>query len=208
MDALRHFEFFGKAYIQVEELNALLKQMKKDAREGKKIGWICDDEGQRISAYIALNKVLVAANAEEVKKRCAERLARIQKEREDKERMQEITRKATEVAWVALTNSVEIDEPIDELRGSWILYKKGDDGPHDFWYFREWDNGKPVIGKGGGMIFAYEGMARKTAERLGKGWVVIDVSQEACRNAERLMAAMFRDDGDGGEADEAEIDNE
>lgn len=50
---------------------------------------------------------------------------------------------------------------------------------------------KPIIGQCDGMVFTYEGMAQHVAEKLGEGWKVIDISQEACRKAERLMAAIL-----------------
>ena len=72
MGTLRHFEFMGKDYVQVDELNALLKRMKKAAYDGIEPGWICDDQGERISAMLALNRLSVILNAG---KRREERLA-------------------------------------------------------------------------------------------------------------------------------------
>lgn len=45
-----------------------------------------------------------------------------------------------------------------------------------------------------GMIFAYKETALSMAERLGDGWHVIDVSQKAIKDAEKLLAAIFRED--------------
>ena len=84
-----------------------------------------------------------------------------------------------------------ISEEIDPA-GSWMVYKAGSK-PREFWYFMEWRNGKPVIGQCDGMVFTYEGMAQHVAEKLGEGWKVIDISQEACKKAERLMAAIFEE---------------
>lgn len=78
----------------------------------------------------------------------------------------------------------------DEPAGSWMVYKAGSK-PREFWYFIEWRKGKPIIGQCDGMVFTYEGMAQHVAEKLGEGWKVIDISQEACKKAERLMAAIF-----------------
>lgn len=78
----------------------------------------------------------------------------------------------------------------DEPEGSWMVYKAGSK-PREFWYFIEWRKGKPIIGQCDGMVFTYEGMAQHVAEKLGEGWKVIDISQEAYRKAERLMAAIF-----------------
>ena len=82
------------------------------------------------------------------------------------------------------------EEP-DETAGSWMVYKAGSK-PKEFWYFVEWINGKALIGNRDGMIFTYEGMARHVAETLGEGWKVVDVSQDACKKAERLMEAIFK----------------
>ena len=82
-------------------------------------------------------------------------------------------------------------EEQDETAGSWMVYKAGSK-PKEFWYFVEWINGKALIGNRDGMIFTYEGMARHVAETLGEGWKVVDVSQDACKKAERLMEAIFK----------------
>lgn len=85
---------------------------------------------------------------------------------------------------------MEEQEEAEEQTGSWMVYKAGSK-PREFWYFIEWRKGKPIIGQCDGMVFTYEGMAKHVAEKLGEGWKVIDISQEACKKAERLMAAIF-----------------
>lgn len=45
-----------------------------------------------------------------------------------------------------------------------------------------------------GMIFAYKETAVSMAERLGDGWQVIDISQKAIQDAEKLLKAIFRED--------------
>ena len=45
-----------------------------------------------------------------------------------------------------------------------------------------------------GMIFAYKETAVSMAERLGDEWHVIDVSQKAIQDAEKLLEAIFRED--------------
>ena len=90
-----------------------------------------------------------------------------------------------------------------EKPGSWMVYRPGD-RPREYWYFIEWRHGKPIIGQCDGMVFTYEGMARHVAEQLGDRWLVVDVNPEACLQAERLLAAIFRDD----DAEEPETDEE
>lgn len=58
------------------------------------------------------------------------------------------------------------------------------------------ENGQPVFSTrmSEGMIFAYMETAVSMAERLGDGWHVIDVSQKAIQDAEKLLEAIFRED--------------
>lgn len=66
--------------------------------------------------------------------------------------------------------------------------------------FIEWHEGSPVVGSlDVAMIFSYEGMAKGIADKLNKllqwdtEWRVMDVSEESCRDAKRLLEAIFRE---------------
>lgn len=184
MESISKYTFHGIDYIKLDELNALLVQMKHDVREGTKPGYICEDEGKRIAAHGALNHLHAVLNKEKNEVKIHERVEQIRKAREAKERVNDAT---------------------DEKPGSYMVYKAV--GPRDYWYFREWENKLPVIGKSGGMIFTYKGMAEHVAELLGEGWYCIDVSPEECYKAKKLLAAIFRDDepeyhGDGTRAED------
>lgn len=187
MESISKYNFHGIEYVKLDELNALLVQMKKDAREGTKPGYICEDDGKRIAAHGALNHLHAVLNKEKNTVKIHERVERLRKEREAREE------KAREE---------------EEKPGSYMVYKPGKK-PMDFWVFREWENGNPVVGKSGGMVFTYEGMAQHVADKLGEGWTVIDVCPRECYKAERLLAAIFRDDeaeeeysGDGTKAED------
>lgn len=176
MESISKYNFHGIEYVKLDELNALLVQMKKDAREGTKPGYICDDEAKRIAAHGALNHLHAVLNKEKNTVKIHERVEQARKAREAKEQACEET---------------------DEEPGNYMVYKA--EGPRDFWYFRVWENKLPVIGKSGGMIFTYKGMAEHVAELLGEGWKVIDVSPEECYKAEKLLAAIFSHIDDGEE---------
>lgn len=66
--------------------------------------------------------------------------------------------------------------------------------------FVEWHEGSPVVGSlDAAMIFSYEGMAKSVAEKMNTllkwdtEWRVMDVSEEACADAKRLLEAIFRE---------------
>lgn len=86
----------------------------------------------------------------------------------------------------------EEHEAILEMPGEFMVYKPGANNHRvDYQVFVEWRDGEPVTAHDGGMIFGYESKAREIAERLGDGWTVIDVSQEAYEDAKRLLSAIF-----------------
>ena len=87
-------------------------------------------------------------------------------------------------------NRYPVERCAEETPGSWMVYRPGAHS-REYEVFVEWREGKPVIGHDGGMIFTYEGMARHVAQKLGEGWTVIDVSQKAIEETEKLLAAIF-----------------
>jgi hypothetical protein len=171
MESISKYNIHGIDYVKVSELNDLIRDMKRKAQAGTEPGYIEPDEGKRMSAMLALNHLGAVLNKEQTEVKMHERL--------------EVTRKVLEEA--------------GEKPGSWMVYKPGDK-PKEFWNFVEWRHGKPIIGQTDGMIFAYEGMAQYVAEKLGDGWKVIDVSPEACYKAEKLLAAIFREDDEDDES--------
>lgn len=50
----------GRVYMDKEELRELVKEYKHKYFEGKEPGFMCDDEGKRISAFVALNHLQAA----------------------------------------------------------------------------------------------------------------------------------------------------
>lgn len=165
MESISKYNLNGIEYVKLTELNELIKAMKRKSLDGTEPGYICEDKGERRAAMLSLNHLEAVLNKENTEQKMHERLEKTKMQREAQE---------------------ETDEPA----GSWMVYKAGNK-PREFWHFIEWRNGKPIIGQCDGMVFTYEGMAQHVAEKLGEGWKVIDVSQEACKKAERLMAAIF-----------------
>ena len=77
-----------------------------------------------------------------------------------------------------------------EMPGSWQVVKII--GKCEYLFFEEWSDGMAVVQKnGGGMVFTYRSKAEEIAEKLGEGWKVIDVSEEAAEADERLLKAIF-----------------
>lgn len=174
MESISKYNIHGIDYVKLTELNDLICEMKRKAQEGTEPGYMETDEGKRMSAMLALNHLGAVLNKEQSEAKLHERLEAIRKSR-------------------------EAQEESDEKPGSYMVYKPGDK-PKEFWYFVEWRYGFPVIGQCDGMVFTYEGMAQHVAGQLGDGWKVIDVSPEACYKAEKLMAAIFREDEEDDES--------
>ena len=170
MESISKYNIHGIEYVKLTELNELIRDMKQKAAAGTEPGYMEPDKDKRMSAMLALNHLGAVLNKEQTEAKLHERLEKTRQE-----------------------------EETDEEPGSYMVYKPGDN-PREYWWFVEWRNGKPIIGQCDGMIFTYAGMAQNVAERLGKGWKVIDVSPEECYKAERLMAAIFREDDEDDES--------
>lgn len=166
MESISKYNLNGIEYVKLSELNDLIKAMKRKCIDGEEPGYICEDMGERRAAMLSLNHLNAVLNKEKVEQKMHERLEKTKTQREAHEE--------------------------DEPAGRWMVYKAGSK-PREFWYFMEWRKGKPIIGQCDGMVFTYEGMAQHVAEKLGEGWKVIDISQDAFKKAERLMAAIFAD---------------
>lgn len=166
MESISKYNLNGIEYVELTELNELIKDMKRKCLDGAEPGYICEDMGQRRAAMLSLNHLGAVLNKEKTEQKMHAWLEKAKAQR-------------------------EVQEEADEPAGSWMVYKAGSK-PREFWYFVEWRKGKPIIGQCDGMVFTYEGMAKHVAETLGKEWTVVDVSEEACRKAERLLAAIFK----------------
>ena len=164
MESISKYNLNGIEYVKLTELNELIKDMKRKSLDGREPGYFCPDVNERRAAMLSLNHLEAVLNKEKTEQKIHERLEKAKTQREAHEE--------------------------DEPAGSWMVYKAGNK-PREFWYFIEWRKGKLIIGQCDGMIFTYEGMAQHVAEKLGEGWKVIDISQEACKKAERLLAAIF-----------------
>lgn len=220
-EAISKFTIFGSEYVKLEDLNEFIRDMQRKTREGKEPGYMNQTKEQRIAVDVTLGHLRVILNKERNFDGILCKLMKTRFEREAAENKLENLRDAKEAAEAAMDQAREAidhaetllnEDEEEEKPGSWMVYKPGKQRG-DFWIFREWDNGDAVIGKDGGMVFTYEGMAQHVADKLGAGWVVIDVSQESVKRAERLLAAIFRDDepeyhGDGTKAEDEDWDEE
>ena len=191
METISKYNLHGIDYVKLTELNDLIREMKKKAQAGTEPGYIEPDEGRRMSAMLALNHLGAVLNKEKTEEKLHERL-------EESRKVIDRAKDALSRAEKAVEAALDEDEE-EEPQGSWIVYKPGKQRG-DYLVFREWDNGEAILGKTGGMIFTYEGMAKHVAEKLGDGWTVVDVSQESVKKAERLLAAIFREDDEDDES--------
>ena len=98
-----------------------------------------------------------------------------------------------------IRNAKDDDEikAILEIKGDFIVYKTVDRRRRAFRYFGGYVDHEAVITDkaSGAMHFAYEGMAEHVAGKLGKDWGVCDTCQAAYEDMERLLHAIFDDDG-------------
>ena len=208
MESISKYNLHGIEYVKLTELTDLVNEMKQKCMKGTEPGYICEDEDQRRAAMLALNRLGAVLNKEKIEERMHAKVEQARKEREAREKVKAVAKRAKEALDRAV-DYVEGKDEEDEPAGSWMVYKPGKTRG-DWLVFRMWDNGEAILGKDGGMIFTYEGMAQHVAEKLGPGWVVIDVSQDSVKRAERLLEAIFRDDdeyhGDGTRAEDEEWD--
>lgn len=115
---------------------------------------------------------------------------------EEKKGMHEMCDSIVRHIFIEEIRQAESRDDVDailEIPGDFILARR--DG-RKCSYFGLWEKGEAVITDKAGeaMHFLYEGMAQKTAERLGEGWMVLDTCPEACADAKRLLAAIFAED--------------
>lgn len=217
-EAISKFTIFGSEYVKLEDLNEFIRDMQRKTREGKEPGYMNQTKEQSIAVDVALGHLHVILNKERNFDGILCKLMKTRFEREEKEAAEKEAVKEAEASVEPMKDAEKLlhdmddAEDTDEPKGSWMVYKPGRK-KNEFWLFREWDNGDAVIGKDGGMVFTYKGMAEHVAEKLGAGWVVIDVSQEACERANKLLDALFRDDepeyhGDGTKAEDENWDEE
>ena len=100
----------------------------------------------------------------------------------------------------------EEEQEITNERG-YLVYKQGEK-PKEHLVFVEFRHGKALFSDYAdlGMVFTFKGMAEHIAEKLGKGWEVLDLDKvyEESASAKRLLAILFRDDDDEDEEDENE----
>lgn len=96
----------------------------------------------------------------------------------------------------AAKNDDEI-RTILEIKGDFVVYKAVGRRRRAFQYFEGYrDHEAAITDKASrAMHFAYEGMAEHVAEKLGDGWIALDTCQAAYEDMERLLHAIFNDDG-------------
>lgn len=96
----------------------------------------------------------------------------------------------------------EEDEDDDTNERGFIVIKDEKPVPSHT-VFVEWRNKRPVYSNCAdyAMIFTHREMAENIAEKLGKGWYVLDLDdlERDSKAAKRLLDAIFRDDEDDDE---------
>ena len=197
-EAISKYTIMGSEYVRLDELNALIREMKQKTREGTEPGYMCEDEGKRISAYLALNHLSVVLN----------------KEKAQVDRMMKTLRDATGLLKLRKQIKQEADEkeekPEEEdamLPGRYTLWSGVTNGgpAKDAVCFVKWEDGQPVYSNHPcvAMWFVDEDVAEKTAAKLGDGWEVVDMWPVMTKE-QRLLRAIFCGDEDDPEGEPEE----
>lgn len=211
MEAISKYNIMGNLYVRLDELNELVRDMKRKTREGKEPGYMCDVESERISAELALNHLEVVLNKEDIHVKCLDNIMKNRHEREAKKQALKKTEDAIERTRAAIDKAEKLLKNIREkedrrLRSArYTIWKGAEDGEttENALCFVRWEAGKPVYSNTPerAMWFTDKGMAQKTAEKLGEGWEVVDMWPVMTKE-ERLLWAIFNEDDDEVEAGE------
>lgn len=239
MESISKYNFHGIEYVELKELNDLLRQMRRNFDE-QKMGYIIPDEQQRIAAKGALHHLSAVLNKESRRWEMHERLEQARKEREameEKARQQKKQQEKTEALDVA-ENAIErtrgaldrAEKMVRELRGEqqerpverpvkaeeprrrkvsvpcrytvWF-YGNDKETTHDSFCFVRWENQKPLFSNKPcmAMWFMEKEMAQSVADKLGDGFVVVDM-WDVMTKEERLLRSIFCDDEASEDCDE------
>lgn len=205
MEAISKYNIMGHYYVRLDELNELVRDMKRKTREGKEPGYRCCVESERISASLALNHLEVVLNKESIHVKCLDKIMKTRHEREAKEQALKNAEDAIERTRAAIDKAEKLVKDIHEkedrrLRSArYTIWKGVEDGgtTENALCFVRWEAKKPVYSNTPeqAMWFTDKGMAEKTAERLGEGWEVVDMWPVMTKE-ERLLWAIFNEDDD------------
>ena len=197
MEAISKYNLHGIEYVELKELNELLREMKKNIREGKKPGYLNSDEKQRIAGFGALSHLSAILNKEANRPIMHQRLEKTRVEREAKEKSE------------AVGNSPKQSEKSEKrpvhVPARYTVWWGVEDQEttENCFCFVRWEDKKPVFSNKPcmAMWFDYKEVAAHVAEQLGDNWEVVDM-WPVMTEEERLLRALFRDDDD----DEDECD--
>lgn len=202
---LREITVDGRVYVDKKDLVKLIREHKKETKAGKKPGFIEEDEGKRLSAYMALNHLQARVCEREAMEAAKRNIAQMdeKKRAEDREHKNAEKRKRVIVAfttgkdgarkmdyfaaWVRL--KPELPEKVRKQLQD-IGLKEEESAPM---FASDWENA---------LVFTDPEFAHVQAERVkaffGKGDDVValpfgDVQTESVR---RLLLAIFSGDRD------------
>lgn len=159
----------GQDYIQVRQLREEIRHLRKS------IGILYNnfDEDHRAMVHLAYNDIVRVLYREEL----------------------------------AAAKTPEEHRAILEMPGDFIVFRFTGDRPNrSLEYFCEWEDGGAVISDcaDDAMWFSYESKAEEVASALNTsfecdGWHVCDMSPEEKERTNRLLKAIFSEEGDDGE---------
>ena len=253
MESISKYNFHGIEYVELNELNDLIRQMIRNYEE-QIVGYIVPDEGKRIAAKGSLYHLSAVLNKERRRWDMHERLEKTRKEREAQETLAlqqkrqhekadvlnaaekaiERTKGAVEKAekMVKELKDKQQEKPVEQpvkpaekirrkvtvpCRYTVWFYGEDEETTHDSFCFVRWENQKPLFSNKPcmAMWFMEKEMAQRVADRLGDGFVVVDM-WDVMTKEERLLRSIFCDDeasedsedycGDGTKAEDEDWD--
>lgn len=187
----------GKIYVDLDGLNQLIREHKKDTADGTKPGFICDDPEKRTFAMLALNHLGAVINREELDKKAQKRLAEI---RADRERLEHPEMLFGVEAIPTKPTPSDVREIQKRCGYSNIIAKvmKTTEGKKFCLYLGGYMIGYPQFTNDceHAMLFRSRAFAQSKAKELGDGWHVINMAtlEEDAAAAKKLLDAIFRDD--------------
>ena len=82
MESISKYNIHGIEYVELTELNELIRDMKQKAAAGTEPGYMEPDKDKRMSAMLALNHLGAVLNKEQTEAKLHERLERTRQEEE------------------------------------------------------------------------------------------------------------------------------
>lgn len=208
-EAISKYNIMGYDYVKLDELNELVSDMRRKWREGTEVGYLCEDEGRRIAASLAMNHLSVILNKEDLHERTLTKVMKTRFEREAKEAQtaKEVKEAPQEDKHGSTPNRPKPFKASNKSRGCpgryTVWYRDDGETTQHCMGFVKFEDGQPIFTNRPckASWFVWRGMAERVAKKCGEGFEVVDMYDQMTKE-ERLLRAIFYEDGMDGEEPE------